>query len=68
MSTQQGDHLSEYTADLLLDARGGRVHHGHPLLAGLLAAAAAPGRPVEWSGEQAALVALRAAQLAAAAG
>lgn len=65
MSTQQRDHLSEYIADLLLDARVGRLPHGPPLLADLLAAAAAPGRPVEWSSEQACLVAFRAAQLAA---
>jgi hypothetical protein len=66
MSTQQRERLShrlsEQAAELLLNARPGRVPHGHPLLAGLLAAAAAPGRPVEWSSEQACLIAFRAAQ------
>jgi hypothetical protein len=69
MSTQQREHLSHrlsnQAAELLLDARPGLVPHSYPLLAGLLAAAAAPGRPVEWSSEQACLIAFRAAQLAA---
>lgn len=72
MNTQQREYLnppvSDQIAELLLEARAGRVPDGHPLLAGLLVAAAAPGRPIELSGEQACLVAFRAAQLAAGTG
>jgi hypothetical protein len=72
MNTQQREYLnhpvSDQIAELLLEARAGRVPDGHPLLAGLLVAAAAPGRPVELSGEQACLLGFRAAQLATGAG
>lgn len=72
MNTQQREHLSHYLndqiAELLLEARAGRAPDGYPLLAGLLAAAAAPGHPGELSGEQTCLVAFRAAQLTAAPG
>jgi len=69
MNTRQREHpshhLSDGGAELLLDGRSGQVPDDHPLLAGLLAAAAAPGRPVEWSSEQACLIAFRAARVAA---
>jgi hypothetical protein len=72
MSTQQRQHfshrVSDQIAELVMEASSGRVPDGHALLAGLLAAAAAPGRPVELSGEQACLVAFRATQPATGAG
>jgi hypothetical protein len=66
MSTHQREHpVNDQIAELLLEDRPGPVPDSHPRLAVLLTAAAAPGRPDELSGEQACLVAYRAAQLAA---
>ncbi|HEX6497502.1 MAG TPA: hypothetical protein VF054_00545 [Micromonosporaceae bacterium] len=64
MSTTRPSRIDRDTAERLLEGVPAVRDPGGVPLANLLAAAAAPGRPDELAGEQAALAAFRAAQLA----
>jgi hypothetical protein len=63
MSIKQPSRIDRRTAEHLIQSAPMGIRDGHPPLAALLTAAAAPGRPDELAGEQASLAAFRTAQL-----
>uniref|UniRef100_A0AAU2JUH8 Uncharacterized protein n=1 Tax=Streptomyces sp. NBC_00049 TaxID=2903617 RepID=A0AAU2JUH8_9ACTN len=66
MSTYRSRLIDRPTAEQLLAGAGAGVVPGHDALVALLAAVTAPGTGRELSGEEAAVVAFRAARLATA--
>jgi hypothetical protein len=64
MSTRENRRIDRRTVELMLDGHRFDAADGHPPLAGLLVAAAAPGRPAELDSEQECVAGFRAVFLA----